>query len=154
MRSALRSAARGATRGVTLIELLVVIVVLAILAAIAVPSYRSYVLRTQRTEATAALLRIGAAQEAFFLEHNRFASALATAPPDGLGVPAVSETSLYDLAVEITIPDGSGFRVSAVPRANAGQRDDPLCRSFTLDHNGLRGARDAAGADVTGACWR
>lgn len=150
----MRRAPSSRARGVTLIELLVAAVVIAILAAIAVPTYRSHVLRTQRTEATSALLRIGAAQEAFFLQNNRFAAALAAAPPAGLGIPAVTETGLYELALEITVADGSGYRVTAVPRAAAAQRDDPLCRAFTLDHNGLRGASNSGGEDVTGACWR
>lgn len=150
----MRVAPASRAPGVTLIELLIVVVVLAILAAIAVPAYRSHVLRTQRTEATAALLRIGAAQETHFMTHNRFAADLAAAPPSGLGVPAVTATGLYDLVIEVTAPDGSEYRVSATPRDAAGQRDDPLCRRFTLDHNGLRGAVDGTGADVTAACWR
>ena len=50
-------------RGFTLIELMTVIVVVAILASIAVPSYRNYLLRAQRTEATTALLNLQAAQD-------------------------------------------------------------------------------------------
>jgi type IV pilus assembly protein PilE len=140
--------------GVTLIELLTVLVVLAVLAAIAVPSYRAQVLRAQRTEATSALLRIGAAQEAHFLQHNRFAASLSAPPPTGLGVAEVTERGFYSLAVELTAGDGSAFRARALPLAAAGQRDDALCREFTLDHNGLRGARNAAAADTTTACWR
>src|SRR5690606_27341297 len=60
-------------RGVTLIELRPVIVVVAILRTIAVSSYRSYLLRTNRTEARMALLRVQAAQEKFFLQNNRYA---------------------------------------------------------------------------------
>jgi type IV pilus assembly protein PilE len=71
-------------RGVTLVELLMVIVIIAILSSIAVPTYRSYVLRAQRTEATATLLRVQAAQEKFFAQNNIYAADLAAAPPAGL----------------------------------------------------------------------
>jgi type IV pilus assembly protein PilE len=141
-------------RGFTLIEAMIVLVVLAILAAIAVPSYRSYLLRAQRTEATTALLRAAAAQEKFFLQNNRYATDLATAPPNGLGQSTVTERGFYDVTMALSEPDGSGFRITARPRPGGGQRDDSLCTRFTLDHNGLRGARNAADEDVTASCWR
>jgi type IV pilus assembly protein PilE len=56
---------RSRERGVTLLELMAVVVIIGILASIAIPSYRSYLLRAQRTGGTAALLRIAAAQEKF-----------------------------------------------------------------------------------------
>ena len=46
----------------TLIELMIVVAIVAILAAVALPAYRGYVLRSNRTEATATLLRVQAAQ--------------------------------------------------------------------------------------------
>ena len=51
------------SRGFSLVELMMVIVIIAILASVAVPGYRDYVQRAQRVDATAALLRIAAAQE-------------------------------------------------------------------------------------------
>lgn len=140
-------------RGFTLIELLIAAVVLAVLAAIAVPSYRSHVLRTQRTDATAALLRVQAAQEKFFLQHNRYADRLSDAPPAGLGLPAVSEQGHYELHVSVGA-NADSFSASAVPRAGTGQADDARCRRFTIDHNGLRAAFDAAGVERTPECWR
>ena len=152
MRSA---AARGFTlSGFTLIEAMIVVVVLAILAAIAVPSYRSYLLRAQRTEATTALLRAAAAQEKFFLQHNRYATDLAAAPPAGLGQNTVTERGYYDIRNTVTEPGGDGFRVTATPRNGGGQQQDSLCARFQLDHNGVRGARNAADEDATATCWR
>jgi type IV pilus assembly protein PilE len=145
-------ARRGA--GVTLVELLTVIVVLAILAAMAVPTYRGQIQRTQRTEATTALLRIGAAQEAHFLQHSRYADSLTSAAPTGLGVAAVTERGLYALTLATTDAAGSGYVVRATPHAVGRQRDDARCQEFTLDHRGLRTARNRAGTDSSADCWR
>src|SRR2546429_5200969 len=57
-------------RGMTLIELMVVLVIVAILSTLAVGSYRRYVLRANRTDATSALLRIQVAEEKFFLQRS------------------------------------------------------------------------------------
>ena len=140
-------------RGVTLVELLTVVVIVAILSSIAVPTYRSYVLRAQRTEATATLLRAQAAQEKFFAQNNIYAEDLAAAPPAGLGIPAVSASGYYDLRAEI-LEEGSGYRIVASPRADGGQRDDDKCRAFTVDHNGLKAAKDSSDRDSTRECWR
>jgi type IV pilus assembly protein PilE len=139
--------------GLTLIELIVAMLVLAILASIAIPSYRGYVLRSQRTEATRALLQLRAAQEKFFLQNNRYATDLAAAPPDGLGMLATSESGLYDVSVALT-DGGSGFRGTAVPRVGGPQAADTKCATFTLDDAGRRAALDGAGTDRTRDCWR
>ena len=70
---------RPTQNGVTLIELLTVIVVLGILASIAVPSYRNYLLRAQRTEATTALLNLQAAHHVS-LEGDAYAVVPLTSP--------------------------------------------------------------------------
>ncbi len=140
-------------RGVTLVELLTVIVIIAILSSIAIPTYRNYVLRAQRTEATATLVRVQAAQEKFFAQNNIYAADLAAAPPAGLGVPAVTASNYYDVTVEL-LEEGSGYRLTASPRAGGGQNDDDKCREFTIDHNGLKAAQDNNGSDTTRECWR
>ena len=81
---------RPTQNGVTLIELLTVIVVIGILASIAVPSYRNYLIRAQRTEATTALLNLQAAQEKFYLQNNAYTDQVAAAPPAGLGLMATT----------------------------------------------------------------
>lgn len=143
----------GFARGVTLLELLTALVIVAVLAAIAIPTYRSHVLRTQRTDATAALLRIQGAQEKFFIQNNRYSDRIATPPPEGLGVDTVSGQGFYDLRVELGA-DRASFRAVAEPRAAAGQIDDRRCRRFSIDQNGLRMAYDARGNESTAECWR
>jgi len=126
----------------TLIELLVVIAIGAILALAAVPSYRAYAVRSHRVEAAAALLALSAAQEKFYLQNNAYTTELEGAPPDGLGMQAVTASGFYD--VEIDAADAEGFRATATARGR--QADDAHCASFTINQ---AGARTATSTD----CW-
>lgn len=137
--------------GFTLVELLIAMVIAAILAAIAVPSYRSYVQRTQRTEARQALTQARAAQERFFLQYNRYAAEISTASPQGLGLPNPTVNGLYELEVAL---NATGYTLRATPVSGAGQQDDVRCAVLTVDESGRRGATDSGGADTTGECWR
>jgi type IV pilus assembly protein PilE len=137
-------------RGVTLIELMVVVTVVAILAAIAVPSYRRYVLRAQRNEATRALLRVQTAQEKYFLQNNRYSADLGGAPPGGLGLAVTTESGTYRL--EFSASATTTYR--AVATAIAGQRDDADCAIFAIDQGGVREAQDRSGANTREQCWR
>lgn len=134
-------------RGVTLIELMVVVVIVGILASIAVPSYRNYVIRTQRTDAMSALLRVQAAQEKFYLQNNTYASnaLLDDAPPAGLGISG-TENGWYALA--ITSADLSRtYTVTATPVSGGPQASDSHCASFSITSTG---AKSATNTD----CWR
>lgn len=142
---------RRSQRGVTLIELMTVIVVMAILASIAVPSYRQYLLRSQRTDATTSLLRISAAQEKFYLQNNAYSEDLVAAQADGgLGIGNVSPDGRYDLEVELT--DDDGFIARAEPRAGGGQTDDTKCTQFSITNSGVKAAEGAS--DANQSCWR
>jgi type IV pilus assembly protein PilE len=138
--------------GVTLMELLIVVVVIGILASIAVPSYRNYVMRTHRTDATTMLLRIQSQQEKFFLQNNRYSGDLVAAPPAGLGVGNITEGGKYSVQIEPVNPLAA-YTVTARPVANRGQDRDTRCQTFTIDEIGRRGARDAGGADRSNECW-
>lgn len=141
---------RAQQRGVTLIELMTVIVIIAILASIAVPSYRNYLLRAQRTEATTALLRVQAAQEKFYLQNNAYTDDVDGAPPAGLGLLAVTERGFYDIEVDLAA-DGQSYEATATPVAGAGQADDDRCTGFSVTSTG---ERDAEGPGGLALCWR
>lgn len=145
---------RRAMQGVTLLELMIVVVVVGILAAIAVPSYRQYTLRAQRSDATAALLRLAAAQEKFYLQNNTYATnaQLGTAPPGGLGM-AGTEHGWYALSVDAGA-NALGYTARAVAAAGSPQLSDAACRTFTINQSGVRGALTAADAANIEACWR
>lgn len=140
--------------GYTLIELLVVVTIIALLTAVAVPSYRQYVLRAKRADATTALLRLAAMQERFYIQNNSYASSaqMATAPPAGLGIGG-TERGYYVL--EITSGDlTTGYTATASIDADGEQHDDGECAVFSVDERGLRSASNSGGADNTERCWR
>lgn len=146
---------RSRERGVTLLELMAVVVIVAVLASIAIPSYRGYLLRAQRTDATAALLRVAAAQEKFYLQNNRYAanSELPTAPPAGLGIPK-TERGYYTLALDDTKNNTTEFLATATPTTGGAQSKDKDCVSFTINQAGTRTAKNNGGSANNEACWR
>jgi type IV pilus assembly protein PilE len=131
--------------GVTLLELMAVVMVIGVLGMIAIPSYRQYMMRTHRTEAKTALLRIQTNQERFYLDNRTYSS-----DPDELGFAGdVSERGTYALAIDGA--DAVGYTATATPRAGGAvdMRDDAQCTQFSID---ARGVRDATGTDAAN-CW-
>ena len=137
--------------GVTLIELLTVVVVLGILASIAVPSYRSYLVRTNRTDAKSALMQVQAAEEKYFLQYNKYTYDLTSAAPTGLGMSDLTANGYYTLSVKQRDKDEGGFIITATPTAQGGQSSDDKCGYFTIDDRGARGVQVAANAAT---CWK
>ncbi len=136
--------------GFTLIEVAVALAVVAITTTIAVSSYRGYLQRGHRLEAVQALLAAAAEQEKFHLAHGRYSDRLGARggdDPPGLPLNPQTPRGRYRLTVEAA--DASGYRVVAI----ADTRDDPQCRSLSIDESGRRGALDAAGADSSSRCW-
>jgi len=129
-------------RGVTLVELVVAMAVVAVLALVAATGYRSYVLRSHRIEATAALLYLATAQERFYLQNNTYTDELTAAPPDGLGLQAVTENGFFDIAIGSA--DATGFEATATAKGR--QADDSHCAAFTIDQTG---SKTATSTD----CW-
>lgn len=148
-----------AGRGFTLIELLITLAIVSIITTMAVGGYRSYLLRANRVDATATLLRIAAAQEKFYVQNGRYAdtSELAEAPPAGLGI-AGSAHGYYTLSIEIPDDDATrGFLALASAVSDGPQHDDDDCASFGIDERGRRSATTedgSSGAEVTARCWR
>lgn len=134
-------------RGFTLIELLICIVIAAVLAAIALPSWHGVVLRSNRTDAAAALYALAMAQERYRLVHGRYAGLAAPAPPVGLGL-GFSERGWYELRIERA--DEAAFLATARPASGSPQRGDDECRLLTIDEAGRRGSAPATPAQ----CWR
>jgi type IV pilus assembly protein PilE len=146
---------RGPRRnaGFTLAEILTVVVVVAVLAAVAVPLWRVHLLRVRRSDAIAALVAVQNAQDKFFGRNARYASGaqLSAAEPGGLGLKAQSDHGYYD--IDVRSSDGLAYTATARAGRVSGQADDTRCAEFSIDHNGMRHAVDAAGQDRSADCW-
>jgi type IV pilus assembly protein PilE len=140
-------------RGVTMIELLTVVAIVGTLSSIAVVSYRSYVLRAHRTDATTALLRIQVAEEKYFLQKNTYTTDLtdipSATPTSGLGIGTSTQNGFYTLAVAAGTTASIATSYSATATAAGGQRKDTACPTLTIDDSGQHGP---AGAAAT-TCW-
>jgi len=126
-------------RGLTLIELVVVLAVLAILASMAYPSFVAFVIRSNRSEARAALMDIQLAQERHRMRNDSYAATLSD-----LGIDAQSERGYYEL--EVTAADRGGFTATAT--AVGRQANDIVaCRTMTLTITQGNESR------TPGECW-
>lgn len=150
-------------RGFTLIELMIVVVVITILAAIALPSYRSYVMKSRRTDAKNGLLDLASREERYFSVNNTY-----TNDPTQLGYGAgsafpiainASGQSYYSLtAPTITAASGAGatavppgFVAQAVPTGD--QVADATCATYQIDQLGTQ-TNWSGGAQIAGSgCW-
>lgn len=140
--------------GVTLLELMTVVVIIGVLTSIAVPTYRRYTMRAQRSDATAALLRIAAAQEKFYLQNNTYTT---TVGAGGLNLGAgTSERGWYNLTIAapagFTI--GTAYIATAAAASGQAQATDKDCQSFTIRETGERAATNSGGTSNTANCWR
>jgi type IV pilus assembly protein PilE len=142
-------AAAERVRGFTLTEVMITLVIVSILASIALPSYRNYVVRANRGDATQALLRIAAQQEKYYIQNNSYASSL---DAGGLDMDTKSEHGWYDLS--ITAGDVNGFTAQAVPASDEAQADDDDCQRFSIDSEGRKLAENAARESNEDVCWR
>jgi type IV pilus assembly protein PilE len=139
-------------RGMTLVELMVVLAVIAILSSIAVANYRQYVVRSNRTDATSALLRIQVAEEKYFLQNNTYTTDVTDAPPTGLGVASPTTNGFYTLAVTGNPGSTNNIATSflATATATGSQTQDTSCATLTINDQGQRGSSPSASS----TCWR
>ena len=140
---------RQPPRGFTLVELLIAVLVMAILGSLAVSSYRSYVLRANRTDATTTLLRAATAEGKYFLQNSTYTTDLASAAPTGLGIGATSPLSYYRLsaAAGSTGSIATSWKVTATATGNQTQ-DLSACQTLSIDDQGVRSPADSSG------CWK
>ncbi|HXE76778.1 MAG TPA: type IV pilin protein [Rhodanobacter sp.] len=127
--------------GFTLLELMIVVVIIAILTAIALPSYRQYVLRGHRTEATRALQDLSSRQENYYFSNNKYTSTLSD-----LG--ATSSIAGQYFTVGIASASTTDYVVQAT--AVGTQLQDSGCQTFTLHRSGQQ---ESTGSAPVATCW-
>ena len=128
-------------RGITLMELMIVVVIVGVLAAVAFPNYRSYVARSKRSEAKAALLKCAVNQEKIYLQNNAFSVNLAEL---GFSAPFKTDSDTYQLTVAAANP-ADNFTCTATYLV---ADDEALkCSTFTIDGRGNKTSAPLAD------CW-
>ena len=143
--------------GFSLIELLVVLVILAVLTAQIMPAYQQHIVRTRRSEAQSALLKLMMQQERFHTQNNSYiAFSSASTEPEARHFQwwsgASPPTSAYE--IEGKACDGELIKecVQIVAIPGTAQVDahfhDRDCEALTLTSTGLRLAGGPASR-----CW-
>ena len=124
--------------GMTLIEVMVVVAIVAILAAVAYPSYRQQVIRSNRSEAKAELMRTAQELERCYTRRHTY---------NGCNVvDHASESGRY--FIDIT-PQDRTFLIVAEPRG--AQANDAACGTLSIDQ---RGRKNRSGTGNLQECWR
>ena len=147
-------AGRAKLRGFTLIELMIAVVILSILVSIAIPSYSSYIQKSRRTEARAALLNIATLEERFFSTQNAYSS---TTTDFGYGGawPVIVGSGYYQVNAPVITAAGIGapatYTIQAVPINS--QAADTACNLFQVTSTGVQTALNSGGIDNTAVCW-
>ena len=124
------------SNGFTLIELMIVVAVIGVLAAIAIPAYTNYIDRATRADAKSSLLTLAQQLERCFTRTNRYTDASCPQFPQD------SDERFYRIAVV----DLTATTYELTATAQGRQTRDTQCLTFSLDHQGNRGA---SGAN----CW-
>lgn len=129
--------------GFTLIELMIAVAIIGILSAVAYPSYQSYVVRNNRSTATAYLVEVASRQHQYRLDARTFG----TATELGIVTPA-------DVAKHYTIgfspaPTATAFTVQAVPKGSQAT-GDAKCGTLGLDQ---AGTETITGTGSASDCW-
>lgn len=133
-------------KGFTLIEVMITIAIVAMLAAVALPSYRSYVQRSNRTDARNTLLAAAQRMEQNYNLSGRYDQLQnGTAVNDamlttwGLDRSPVSGAKLYTIAFDTATPTQVAYVLVATPVAGTAQADD-TCGVLRLTERNLKAA--------------
>jgi len=125
-------------QGFTIIELMMVMVIVAILLAIAIPSYRSWVLKSHRSDAIATLSQDQVILERCYALSFSYATTCAALPV----FPQTSSQGFYSITISNQTPTSYTLTATAIST----QTLDTNCLTFNIDQTGLKTATQQA-------CW-
>lgn len=125
--------------GFSLTELLIVVVIVGILALLALPRFMSVTTRAKATEAKLALKQVHTLQQAYRLEHERYAGDLTAIGYDANPLVTEDGTARYAVRVE----DASDARYVAVAEAVVDFDGDGTLDAWEVDESGTIRQRTA-----------
>jgi type IV pilus assembly protein PilE len=148
-----------------LIEVLIVIVIVGILAAVAYPSFMDSIRKGRRSDAFTSLSAIQLAQERWRSNHAAYAPLANTAgggePANGLGLPDLTSSGYYGIALSDLDVEGVGYTATATATSGTTQAGDGDCKVMAVRMQGgnLRYGSGSSAVDWTLAnpdpkrCW-
>lgn len=120
------------TAGFTLIELMIAVVIIAIISAVALPSYRSYILKSHRSEAYQALTQYQTILERCYAQNLVYNGACYTA----LTFPVNSTKGYYSIAAS----NMTATTYTLTATAQNAQASDTACATLAIDQANTRTA--------------
>lgn len=148
-------------RGFTLIELMIAVVIAGILAAVAYPSFTSFLQRSRRSDAMAALTTIVQAQERYRSNHSTYAGDPATL---GITDAQLAQLTKYYSVGFTDLGDtpsfSTGYVITASALSSGPQIKDAYCAKLSIKLQGALFSYLSAKADNTDTssdanarCW-
>ncbi len=138
---------RHALLGFTLIELMITVAIVAILAAVAIPSYKDYIARGRRAEASAVLLEANQYMQRYYSSNDGYTDTLPTSlqyVPKGA---ATGQT--YQLTAAIVT---ASYTITAAPMGNMATDS---CGSYLLTSQGRKLVKIGTSSPTTSiTCWK
>jgi type IV pilus assembly protein PilE len=133
--------------GFTMVELMIVVAIIAILAAIAIPSYRRYVVRANRTEASKMLSDLAAREERFYYSNNVYTGTLG----DLNGTTTMgAHNYAFDIVASLASVAPATYAITATA-TGVQAKDDVACQTIRLDNIGRWSSTGATRDDPK--CW-
>lgn len=135
-------------KGFTLIEIMITVAIVGILTTIAYPVYTEYVLKSNRSEAVAELVRLANLQEQFYVDNRTYTADMTVF---GGGDTDNFETESKNYLISTALTDG-GERFTLTATAQGIQLNDKSdsfdCTILTITELGQKGPTDQKD------CWR